>query len=63
MISVFVFLDHRRLRQFTVCRLHKGSEHFIICVFVRIFQGDQGAGDRGQKDIIYFGTAVPESEW
>ena len=27
------------------------------------FQGDQGAGDRGQKDIIYFGTAVPESEW
>ena len=27
------------------------------------FIGDQGAGDRGQKDIIYFGTAVPESEW
>lgn len=27
------------------------------------FSGDQSAGDRGQKDIIYFATAVPESEW
>ena len=27
------------------------------------FEGDQVAGDRQQKDIIYFATAVPESEW
>lgn len=27
------------------------------------FEGDQVGGDRGQKDIIYFATAVPESEW
>ncbi len=27
------------------------------------FEGDQTAGDRGIKDIIYFATAVPESEW
>ncbi len=27
------------------------------------FQGDQEGGDRSHKDIIYFGTAVPESEW
>ena len=27
------------------------------------FEGDKTAGDRGQKDIIYFATLVPESEW
>ena len=27
------------------------------------FEGDQTAGDRGIKDIIYFATAVPETEW
>ncbi len=27
------------------------------------FSGDLTAGDRGIKDIIYFATAVPESEW
>ncbi len=27
------------------------------------FAGDLTAGDRGIKDIIYFATAVPESEW
>ena len=27
------------------------------------YEGDQVAGDRQQKDIIYFATAVPESEW
>ena len=27
------------------------------------FSGDLAAGDRGIKDIIYFATAVPESEW
>ena len=27
------------------------------------FKGDQTGGERGIKDIIYFATAVPESEW
>ena len=27
------------------------------------FSGDMNAGDRSIKDIIYFATAVPESEW
>ena len=27
------------------------------------YEGDQVAGERQQKDIIYFATAVPESEW
>jgi exopolysaccharide biosynthesis protein len=27
------------------------------------YEGDQVASDRQQKDIIYFATAVPESEW
>ena len=27
------------------------------------FSGDLAAGDRGIKDIIYFATAMPESEW
>lgn len=27
------------------------------------FNGDQTASDRGQSDIIYFATAVPESMW
>ena len=27
------------------------------------FSGDLTAGDRGMKDIIYFATAVPETEW
>ncbi len=27
------------------------------------FAGQRGSSERGQKDIIYFATAVPESEW